>query len=131
MFKHEERPATKLSLGAQEFINQSGNSEYSVLCGRNNCGKSYLLKLLVERHGERASYLGPARYQNFNMLSAIGPSPANKRSERWKQWIRQWQLATQNIDSSPFNLQQAIAELSNKQREQLSEIMDLLLGARM
>jgi len=105
-------------------------SEYSVLVGRNNSGKSYLLKTLTTQWGQHASYLGPARYQNFNLLGYYTPN-RNRRDERWRQFIQQWNQQHQNIDNSPLNLQQAIAELTDIQRDNLAEIIELLLGVRL
>ena len=106
------------------------DSEYAVLVGRNNCGKSFLLKSLTQQWGQSASFLGPARYQNFNLLGYYAPN-RNRRNERWNQFIQQWNQQQQNIDNSPVNLQQAIAELSDAQREKLVEIIDLLLGVKL
>ena len=130
MRDYEKKPATVLTARGQTELDRIRAAPFSVLCGRNNCGKSYLLKLLVERIGESASYLGPQRYQNFNILTPYAPQQ-NRRSERWQQWLRQWKTATQNLDNSPINLQQAIAELPNTKRAQLIEIMHELLGSDM
>lgn len=99
-----------------------------VLCGRNNSGKSFLLRKLLQDHGQKASYLGPARYANFNVLTPYSPQ-RNRKNEKWQQLIRQIQNATQNIDNSPLNVQQAIAELSDEQRKVLFQLISNLLGA--
>ncbi|MCG7983919.1 MAG: ATP-binding protein [Candidatus Thiodiazotropha lotti] len=130
MYQYDQKPNTTLSSEAQNLINNIRNNDCVVLCGRNNCGKSYILKLITIAVGETASFLGPARYQNFNTLAPYAPG-INTRSEKFRQWMHQWKSSTQNIDNSPFNLQQAIAELSNLKRDQLIEIMNALLGSRM
>jgi predicted ATPase len=53
----------------------------------------------------------------------------NRKAERWQALIRQIQNATQNVDNSPLNLQQAIAELSDDQRRVLFALVTDLLGA--
>lgn len=105
-------------------------SEYSVLVGRNNSGKSFLLKTLTQQWGTGASYLGPARYQNFNLLSYYTPN-RNRKDEKWRQFSNQWTQQQQNIDNSPVSLQQAIAEFSDEQRSTLSEIIKTLLGVEL
>ena len=45
--------------------------------------------------------------------------------------MQQWQQQQQNIDNSPMNLQQAIAELSDNQRISLVEIIKILLGVEL
>lgn len=126
----DAKPNTVITAAGQDAIKDALASEYAVLVGRNNCGKSYLLKTLTQQIGEKASYLGPARYQNFNVLGYYTPQ-RNRRSERWRQFLQSWRNQSQNIDNSPVNLQQAIAELNDAQRNSLSEIVELLLGARL
>jgi len=130
MYEYDQKPATHFSDEAEQALNNIRESEYAVLVGRNNCGKSFLLKTLTERWGENASYLGPARYQNFNVLGFYTPN-RNKKYDKWRQFMQQWEQQHQNIDNSPINLQQAIAELSDKKRELLIEIVDLLLGTKL
>jgi AAA15 family ATPase/GTPase len=127
MYQYGQRPNTQITTESQEILRRIRDSEYSVLVGRNNCGKSFLLKSLTQQWGQSASFLGPARYQNFNLLGYYTPN-RNRQSERWNQFIQQWNQQQQNIDNSPINLQQAIAELSDAQREKLVEIIHLLLG---
>ena len=112
--------------GAQA-LEQMKSSEYAVLVGRNNCGKSFLLKTITQHLGKNTSYLGPARYNNFNVLGYYTPK-RNKKEEKWRQFLQQFQQQQQNIDNSPLNLQQAIAELNDGNRNKLFEIIEELLG---
>ncbi|PKO87840.1 MAG: ATP-binding protein [Betaproteobacteria bacterium HGW-Betaproteobacteria-12] len=130
MYQYDQRPSTRFSDESATLLQRIRESEYAVLVGRNNCGKSYLLKTMTQHWGQNASYLGPARYQNFNLLGYYTPN-RNRRGERWNQFMQQWNQQQQNIDNSPVNLQQAIAELSDSQRENLVEIIDLLLGVKL
>jgi hypothetical protein len=127
MYQFDQKPGTRLSDCSTGAVEELRNSEYSVLVGRNNCGKSYLLKTRTQQWGSNASYLGPARYQNFNLLGYYTPN-RNRKVDKWNQFINTWNQQLQNIDNSPVNLQQAIAELSDDQRESLSQIVKLLLG---
>jgi len=130
MYLYDQKPGTHFSDASTTTLQTLRESEYAVLVGRNNCGKSFLLKSLTHQWGGSASYLGPARYQNFNLLGYYTPN-RNRRGERWSQFIQQWQQHHQNIDNSPVNLQQAIAELSDEQRGKLAEIIQLLLGVEL
>lgn len=130
MYQYDQRPNTQLTQQANEAINGIRNSEYAVLVGRNNCGKSYLLKTLTQGWGQKASYLGPARYQNFNVLGYYTPN-RNRLNERWHQFLNHFNQQHQNIDNSPINLQQAVAELPDVQRDKLIEIIQLLLGTKL
>lgn len=130
MYQYDQRPNTRLTDASANLLQRIRDSEYAVLVGKNNCGKSYLLKTLTQQWGQNASYLGPARYQNFNLLGYYTPN-RNRRGERWKQFMQQWHQQQQNNDNSPVNLQQAIAELTDRQRENLVEIIDLLLGVKL
>lgn len=127
MYQYDQRPGTHFSDASAKTLETIRASEYSVLVGRNNCGKSFLLKSLTQRWGEGASYLGPARYQNFNLLGYYTPN-RNRRNDKWNQFMQHWLQHQQNIDNSPVNLQQAIAELSDEQRNRLAEIVRTLLG---
>jgi len=130
MYQYDQRPNTRLDNESQASLQRIRDSEYAVLVGRNNCGKSFLLKSLTQQWGQSASYLGPARYQNFNLLGYYTPN-RNRKDERWHQFLHQWQQQQQNIDNSPVDLQQAIAELSDQQRSTLVEIVDMLLGTKL
>lgn len=129
MYEFDQRPSTTITADSGPVLGQIRASEYAVLVGRNNCGKSYLLKMLAQQWGEMASYLGPARYHNFNVLSPYSPNRDrlnNKRNQQRQQWH---QSQHTNQDNSPVNLQQAIAELSDDKREILSKMVKELLGA--
>lgn len=130
MYQYDQKPGTRFADSSGAALQAIRDSEYSVLVGRNNCGKSFLLKSLTQQWGQAASYLGPARYQNFNLLGYFTPN-RNRRNEKWNQFMNQWQQQQQNIDNSPVNLQQAIAELSDDQRNRLAEIMRTLLGVEL
>ena len=130
MYPYDQRPGTRFTQQSNHFLQLIRNSEYSVLVGRNNCGKSYLLKTLTQQWGQNTSYLGPQRYQNFTLLGYYTPN-RNRKDERWRQFLQQWQQQLQNIDNSPVNLQQAIAELSDDQRDTLTEIINTLLGVKL
>lgn len=130
MYQFDRKPNTQLTENAQQLLREIQDSSDSVLCGRNNCGKSFLLKTLTQTLGEKASYLGPARYQNFNVLGFYSPNQ-NQRSDRYRTFMQQWQNQSQNLDNSPLNLQQAIANLNDDTRNVLFKIMEDLLGSKM
>lgn len=130
MYLYDQRPNTQFSEESQRALQGIRESEYAVLVGRNNCGKSYILKTLAQQWGSKASFVGPARYQNFNVLSYYTPN-RNRLNDRYHQFLNQVNQSQQNIDNSPVNLQQAVAELSDAQRSKLIEIIDLLLGTKL
>lgn len=128
-YEYDQKPGTRFSPEAEKLLAELRNAEYSVLVGRNNCGKSFILRTLAQRIGINASYIGPARYQNFHILSPYSPNRhSNRKQDRYNSFIQQWLRETGNFDNSPWNLQQAIAELSNERRQSLREIVKLLLG---
>jgi predicted ATPase len=127
MYQFDQKPGTRIADASASAVQLIRDSEYAVLVGRNNCGKSFLLKTLTTTWGQNCSYLGPARYQNFNVLGNYTLN-RNRRTERWVNFLNHWNQQHQNLDNSPVNLQQAIAELSDAQREILVEIVHILLG---
>jgi predicted ATPase len=130
MYQYDQRPGTNFPTHTRDLMEELKKSEYAVLVGKNNCGKSFLLKTLAQELGQNASYLGPARYQNFNLLGTFAPN-ADRKSQKYQEFMNMWRQQSQNIDNSPLSLQQAIAELSDQAREHLKEIIQLLLGAKM
>jgi len=58
-YRYDQKPATSMTEETVEALEHIKQSEYSVLVGRNNCGKSFLLKTLTQQIGQEASYLGP------------------------------------------------------------------------
>ncbi len=131
MYKFDEKPQTTFTVDTNSVIECIKQSDISVLVGKNNCGKSYLLKNLAAQIGANASYLGPARYQNFHLLGYYTPNRNDKKTEKYRQFMSQWQNEQQNMDNSPLNLQQAIAELDDNQRESLFEIIEKLLDTKL
>lgn len=126
----DQRPNTIIEYETDAIAAQLKSGPYSCIIGPNNTGKSFLLKNLVLELGESANYLGPARYSNFNSLSPYAPQPS-RRSQWWRQFREQFRSKNQNLDNSPFNIQQAIAELSDARRKKLFEIVRELLGVEL
>lgn len=129
MYQYDQKPNTRFTEASEAIIQELMATEYGVLVGRNNCGKSYILKTMTQRVGATASYLGPARYQNFNLLGYFTPT-RDRKQQRYNEFLSYWRQNNQNMDNSPLNLQQAIAELTDDRRELLQEIIHLLLGSR-
>jgi predicted ATP-dependent endonuclease of OLD family len=130
MYLYDQKPNTHFTSESTAVVEKIRQSEYAVLVGRNNCGKSFLLKSLTQSCGLKASYLGPSRYQNFNVLGYYTPN-RNRLNQKWQDFSNQFNQNHQNFDNSPVNLQQAIAELPDSQRDKLFEIVELLLSTKM
>lgn len=126
--KHTQRPPIKISTLSSAAYSNLKADVVSILCGRNNSGKSYILKTMYDELGDKTSFLGPNRYQNFNALALV--SGKRNKSEQYLNWIKQFRSNQQNVDNSPWNLQQAIAELGNNKRQILFEILENLLGSK-
>jgi len=129
MTDYSATPPTKIATSSEAAYAAIRTAPLSVLCGRNNSGKSFLLRKLVQDIGQTASYLGPARYFNFNVLAAFSPR-RNRKQEKWNELLRHLQNQNQNIDNSPMNLAQAIAELTDTERSLLFELVDRLLSSK-
>jgi predicted ATP-dependent endonuclease of OLD family len=121
-------PPTRVHPNSLTTLESIKNSAVTVLCGRNNSGKSFLLRILLQSLGSETSYLGPARYSNFNVLAPYGFQP-NRKSEKYLSLLRHFQNNNQNLDNSPLNLQQAISELNDEDRTLLFQLISQLLGA--
>ncbi len=129
-YAYNQKPNTVLTEDSEGTLTAIKQGEYSVLVGPNNCGKTFLLKTLTQEFGDKASYIGPQRYQNFNVLGYYTPRP-NKTQENYRQFVQRWRKETQNFDNSPINLQQAIAEFSVNKRTILFDLVEMLLGDKL
>jgi len=130
MYSYDQRPGTGFTDQARRLLDEIKAAEYAVLVGRNDCGKSFILKSLAEELGQGSSYLGPARHQNFNVLNSFAPT-SDTKANRHRDFLQMWKQRQQNIDNSPLNLQQAVAELTDSAREDLIRIVKLLLDTDM
>lgn len=128
MGTHASPPPTTLEPASETLLSTLKDAPLTVLCGRNNAGKSFILRRLLRAIGEKAFYLGPARYHNFNTLNVYGPS-AERRSRRWHQMVTHLFSDNQNVDNSPMNLGEAISAFSDAQREKLFALLERLLGS--
>lgn len=126
MANYATKPPTQVAAEAQDAYRSLTSNSMSVLCGRNNSGKSFVLRKLLTEIGKNATYLGPQRYQNFNVLSPYGPQD-NRKERKYSQLVQHFNNDNHNVDNSPFNLQQAIAELSDERRVKLFEVMGNML----
>lgn len=124
-----EKPPVVIQSVEKDVFDEIKSRETVVICGKNNSGKSFLLRHLHSELGDKTSYLGPNRYNNFSSLGVV----ANNRdkSKEYTDFINQWRKSSQNIDNSPINLQRAIAELSNEKRLVLFKLMKDLLDSKM
>lgn len=109
-----------------EFIEQRNDCSVTILSGRNNTGKSLILKLLRKEYGPAANYLSCNRFYHFDHLN-----PASGQGEltgrRYEQFLTQLYQRQQNAESNDLPLQQVIAEMTNDQRDMLFQICSDLL----
>lgn len=127
MADFDEPPPTKIASDSQAAFKSLQTKELAVLCGQNNSGKSFTLRQTLQKLGKKASYLGPARYNNFTHLGVYSPQP-NRKTKEWRQLLRQIKNDKKNIDNSPLNLSRSIAEMSDTRRGKLFDLIDNLLG---
>ena len=129
MPEYRTPPPTRISESSEITLAHLQEASTVILCGRNNSGKTFLLRELAKVHGDGASYLGPQRFANFNALGVYSPNP-NRRSEKYRQLLDLLRQEGLNMDNSPFNLQQAVAEMSDSRRGKLLTLVNQLLGAQ-
>jgi len=126
----DQPPATQIAANSQAVYEEVKSLNFACLIGPNNSGKSFVLKRITEELGGRGTYLGPARYSNFNTLTPYKPQKGRKQ-KKFQEFINSFRNNAQNIDNSPFNIQQAIAELDDARRDKLFEIVEDLMGAKL
>lgn len=125
----DTKPSIKISNSSQKTFNEIIQSETSILCGKNNCGKTWILQRIHSKLGKEAIYLGVSRLQNFSVLGNVGPN-SNKDKQNIE-FLRKIATSKQNIDSSNWSLQRSISYLTNEKRELLFKIVWELLGSEM
>jgi len=129
-YRHNERPLTRTSTETDRLLNEIQHSPYSVLIGRNNCGKSYLLRSLLARIGLTARYLGPSRYQIFNLLNTFTPNP-DQIQQRQREHLQFAQQSTNSDNSPSLDLSRSIASMTDERRELLRVLVRELLDQDM
>src|SRR5690606_20963073 len=67
-------------------------------------------------------------YFNFNLLTPYNPT-SRRRRQRYQQLIQHFKNSSHNVDNSPLDLGQAIAELSDDERARLFKMLNILLGS--
>src|SRR5262245_42568428 len=98
MADFSSKPPTTVTPDAEALIRGMQQEPLSVLCGRNNSGKSYLLRTLLQQVGATSYYLGPARYFNFNLLTPYNPT-SKRRRQRFQQLLSHIQNSSHNVDN--------------------------------
>ena len=99
MYQYDQLPETKFTEQAETFMKRIRTRENTILCGKNNCGKSYILKCLAQQDGALALYLGPSRYHNFHALGSFDPSTFIHKQVAHKEHIKNLQNQQHNIDN--------------------------------
>ena len=129
-YRFDDKPGTKIAAASQPRYNEILQHDISCLIGPNNSGKSFILKKMTEQLAGAGTYLGPARYSNFNTLAPYAPKSGRKQ-RKFQNFVNTFRNNAENIDNSPFNIQQAIAELSDASRASLFEIVEKVMGAKL
>jgi predicted ATPase len=129
-YKFREKPKTTLTKLSERVALDALSNAINILVGRNNTGKTWLMNFLRQEYGQKASYIGPLRFQNFHMLSAVQPRD-KQLAKQHRDWVERWRKSTQNFDDAPTSVQQAIAELDDRKRDTLFEIIETILGFKM
>lgn len=124
-----DKPKTKLSSSSKDDYKAIMECEVAVICGRNNSGKSFLLKKIHNDLGNKTMYLGPSRYFNFNILPQLESTEA--KESHYANLARRIEHAEINIDSAGINLQTSIVEMTNEKRAKLFSTVEDLLGSNM
>lgn len=130
MYGFDETPKTFIGQASKALLSSRTTQPYTTLIGRNNSGKTFLLRHLTMVMQGQGMFLGSARYYNFNSLSPYAPQ--KERRMKWFQQFRQQMTnSTQNLDQSPLNVQQAIAELVDTKRSALFKLVKEVLGSNL
>src|ERR1043166_2313621 len=109
-----------------DFFAQRVDSTTTVLAGRNNVGKSLLLRLLKAQDTERAIMLATDRFYQLHYL-ALGDNPDQELENQYTNFYNTFE-SPQNNDKSNVQLQTLLQALSQEQFESLGVLFRELLG---
>jgi predicted ATPase len=123
-YNYNQRPSTTVP---ESVLKELKGKTYAALIGKNNCGKSYILKTLAIQLGRIAKFIGPSRFGTVYVLANHDPSNAFRENER-NQFSNSFHNVTQNNENQHFDLSQGISALSNQQRDVLIKLVRELLG---
>ena len=118
-------PPTKISDDSLFEYSKIISSDTSILCGRNNSGKSFILKQILQSFGRNANYLGPSRFITVQALNAHNPDVKANQFRSREDILNRNDF---NVDNLPYDFVQAITGLTNSERKKLFNLMDDLLG---
>lgn len=104
----------------REFLETRLHAKQTVICGRNNAGKSTVLKEVRKYLGAQACLLLTNRFSNIGSLRYNSPrSPYNE--EHFRHFLQQANKKN-NIDNAHINVERLLSELS---QEQLNLLFDV------
>jgi predicted ATPase len=110
-----------------KFVADRGVARQTIVCGKNNVGKSLLLKRIRQHLGARACLLSSNRFYHFDQIG-YAQDPAAHYEQRHDLFIQQLYSGINNQETSDVQIQQLIGWMTNAQREQLWRVCSELLG---
>jgi predicted ATPase len=109
-----------------EFFEQRAQSPITILAGRNNVGKSLLLRLLKAQDTERAIMLATDRFYQLHYLT-LGDNPDQELFTQYTNFYSTFE-SPENNDKSNIQLHTLLQALSQEQFDKLSALFKELLG---
>ncbi len=111
----------------QDFLSSRMTESQTILCGRNNAGKSALLKQLRIGLGSTACLLSSNRFYHFDQVGYATDRDTHY-GQRYDQFVRQLYTSPHNQEQSDVQLQQLIGWMTDIQRTRLWKVCSELLG---
>ncbi len=113
-------------INKEDFYTRN-DSQISVLCGTNNCGKTLILKQLFDRFGEEAYLCGTNRYYSFEHFSLYQETPEHN-SRIWESTRTQIGDAKANYDPIVMNFSDVFIRMTDDERRDVYRICTECLG---
>lgn len=95
------------------FVNDRTARHYTCLAGRNNTGKSLVLKYLKFAFGKHAYMVGVNRFYHVHQFGS-GLRDPNELEQFETNFINTWQQEGHNPEQNFFDLNRVIIGLNNK-----------------
>lgn len=125
------RPQTVFEPTIQDFVQSREAHTFTVLCGPNNSGKTYLLKMLCQHfNGKQCHFCGCSRFFTLRELGSgvVEPNYIQSLQNHFMNSMGRPDEQNENGDFNHHGLEPILRGLTNSQRSNLFGIFKDLIG---
>jgi predicted ATPase len=121
------RPRVTVTPSPEDFWARRMSASTTVLCGPNNCGKTFMLKQLYMEAGHGSYLLGTNRFSHVGVINTRLTDQAEYR-QHYENFQNSFYLTEENKEENSRNLEQILTGLDDAQLDKLFAACKDLLG---